>query len=172
MGKHQQFNDLISLCFSQLKTAEDSTAAARLTLQRIYCFGDDFNDKGRIKAGRPVKRMLVGFLALFAFIVNAGDYPFLVNTNMADALGPNVQWRFCLEVQTYTVVKTNWVQGALINGKLHEIAVLMTNETITFDYKGKTYVQPVDVKTGPIVGQRTIDIPSPVTIDNLIRTHR
>ena len=98
----------------------------------------------------------------------AGDYCVLTKTNMAPALGDAVIWRSFLEPQVYTVVSTNWSNGIEVdttNGmkQIHQTGILLTNRTIQFEFEGKHYSQAISVDSGPIVGQRILELPMPLS---------
>lgn len=171
-----QFYDTCSLCFSQLKAAEECLSNVRSSVQRMFSIQTSLSRcrNGGHSSGR-MKKAIKAFLALFMIqagvgVAMAGEYPVLVNTNLAQMLGPSIQWRSFIEPEVYTVITTNWTQSlpshADTNGlvKIYEVSTIVTNRSIKFTFEGKHYVQTVSQDRGPILGMRESAIPTPIPL--------
>ena len=167
-----QFNDTASLCFEQLRSAQNSLDDARQSVQRMFSIQHSMSSlrNGKRNVGRSsFRRAIKGLLAcLLISPAMAGDYAVLVNTNLAAALGDEIVWRTFIEPEKYVVITTNWTQitpqTTDTNGMLHfyEAASVITNRTLKFMFEGKEYLQPVNQDRGPVVAIREITVPVPL----------
>lgn len=114
---------------------------------------------------KSFRRAVKGFLACLAVSqCLAGDYPILVNTNMASNFGDLIVWRSFIEPQQMTFTVTNWsdpVPVAGTNGtiRMFQVAHIYTNRSVKFTFEGKQLTNLVDHERGPMVGMREIPAP-------------
>lgn len=146
-----QFYDTASLCFANLKTAEDALTNVKAMTQRLFAIENDLSKlrNGKMRAGRTaslkrsarVRRVVRGFMALLA----------IVPLYAADPVP-----------QKYTMISSNWSMAVpprpTTNGfsPAWEYQTRMTNTSLLYKLPdGREECVAVSSVAGPIVGKRT-----------------
>lgn len=105
-------------------------------------------------------------LILLSLPCVGADYLVINDTNTS--LPPGfATWRTFVEPESFISLGTQWVDAVTFtdtNGtrKIHQQAVIITNRTIRFTYKGSVWVEHEKPDTGPVVDKRVLEVPMPL----------
>lgn len=106
----------------------------------------------------------------------AAGHVLMDGTNIIFFPKGTIERKGCVELSTYTLIATNWSDGAILEvdgvKRVTQVGNLITNRTLHVDFEGKNYMVPISQTLGPKVAERSFDVPLPVTPPLPLRQNR